>query len=865
MDFRVGKELWMLLNAIPHYSDDWDGQGGEITREEIFNNQINSVFRTNVGQLRATWDLPNATAFEIAHLINAKLKQKNLKGFNKNMLAEFSNGAAGEERLNQYLKNNDWQELLLKADIRFTSHHLKGNALDLPLNSVLVDFFKSEKGKSLTKAFNLEVLYKDDHLHVGARPGINYEDLGLGVLDDVWSQSFDKFKSKNGLIDLRDNKAWTEIFEFEKDLSQAIGVFKNTGEFKDLAKLEIEKDDPEHTLYYLSDNNKLGLQEGLHMKFYRTDGSSYLKFLPEEHVNALWMVDRGQNTHTQISDLIPKTVFKSTKPFEEFLKDKKNKRIYNAYNIFQNTSIPNDEQNRTYKDLPFEEQYKLFGEAPGRKAARQAGVTYLQTNWSTAATTKRKKIFKEIYDINLGYKDEQARQSIYNLDDSIYDIPDAEGELNKVDTFPENSRSFGGSYTLKSKDGKTFILDINSNDNIPTNLLRDYGDINKWADRTFSLADLPEDMQGQGYSPAGYGDFKPDAIDNFKKLFTIENIPEGLSEEDAYKLAMILHSPANVPMDVQGLNFKSGNFKSSTGDIYTDLYNSSGIWNNYSLISQQKYGDIDGNNITGPQFNNWINPTVITPEGEDIPDQAIEDPSGDIPSPDAGINNAPDPDGNFFKKFQSTLKGIGGVPSLIAGVMGVKGLQAANKKIRPQEMPELSPLFKKHLFQTQELSKSGFTPAEKQNIKNQIDKAYKIGMENIVRGTGGDRAKYLAASGVLDSNRASALLDFAAKDAEQRRANQGNFLKMLEFKENYDMQKNAAERKFDLEQQLADKKGGAELGKAAFSYLAAGHNKNRYNQSYLNALVGANQGVNQFSSLLGPYYQQILNQQTTEE
>ena len=180
-------------------------------------------------------------------------------------------------------------------------------------------------------------------------------------------------------------------------------------------------------------------------------------------------------------------------------------------------------------------------------------------------------------------------------------------------------------------------------------------------------------------------------------------------------------------------------------------------------------------------------------------------------------------------------------------------------------MPELSPLFKKHLFQTQELSKSGFTPAEKQNIKNQIDKAYKIGMENIVRGTGGDRAKYLAASGVLDSNRASALLDFAAKDAEQRRANQGNFLKMLEFKENYDMQKNAAERKFDLEQQLADKKGGAELGKAAFSYLAAGQNKNRYNQSYLNALVGANQGVNQFSSLLGPYYQQILNQQTTEE
>ena len=41
-----------------------------------------------------------------------------------------------------------------------------------------------------------------------------------------------------------------------------------------------------------------------------------------------------------------------------------------------------------------------------------------------------------------------------------------------------------------------------------------------------------------------------------------------------------------------------------------------------------------------------------------------------------------------------------------------------------------------------------------------------MALEKKIRGTGGDRAKFLAQSGILDAQRSSALLDYAVKDAE---------------------------------------------------------------------------------------------------
>ena len=135
------------------------------------------------------------------------------------------------------------------------------------------------------------------------------------------------------------------------------------------------------------------------------------------------------------------------------------------------------------------------------------------------------------------------------------------------------------------------------------------------------------------------------------------------------------------------------------------------------------------------------------------------------------------------------------------------------------QAPELSPLFHQHLRQSKELAKRGFHPSEAKKYRKEIDNAYQRGLENSVRGTAGDRAKFLAQSGVLDSQRSSALLDFAAQDAELQRANQGKYTEQMLFKENFDMQRSNQLRTEDMQRQLADKQAASQFTATAFSSL----------------------------------------------
>ena len=96
--------------------------------------------------------------------------------------------------------------------------------------------------------------------------------------------------------------------------------------------------------------------------------------------------------------------------------------------------------------------------------------------------------------------------------------------------------------------------------------------------------------------------------------------------------------------------------------------------------------------------------------------------------------------------------------SLIQTVIGGIGLGQALKKTDPMQMPELSSAFEERLRQSEDLARQGFSPAEEAKVRQDINKAYKIGIDNLVRGTAGDRAKFLAGTGVLDAQRSSALL-----------------------------------------------------------------------------------------------------------
>ncbi len=167
----------------------------------------------------------------------------------------------------------------------------------------------------------------------------------------------------------------------------------------------------------------------------------------------------------------------------------------------------------------------------------------------------------------------------------------------------------------------------------------------------------------------------------------------------------------------------------------------------------------------------------------------------------------------------TVLDAVGGPSAIISYVMGKKGLEAAMKEVKPMQAPELSPLFHQHLRQSKELAKRGFHPSEAKKYRKEIDNAYQRGLENSVRGTAGDRAKFLAQSGVLDSQRSSALLDFAAQDAELQRANQGKYTEQMLFKENFDMQRSNQLRTEDMQRRLADKQAASQFTATAFSSL----------------------------------------------
>ena len=108
-----------------------------------------------------------------------------------------------------------------------------------------------------------------------------------------------------------------------------------------------------------------------------------------------------------------------------------------------------------------------------------------------------------------------------------------------------------------------------------------------------------------------------------------------------------------------------------------------------------------------------------------------------------------------------------------------------------------------HLRQSRELAKKGFHPDEARKIRKGIDAAYQKGLENAVRGSGGQRARFLASSGILDAQRSAALLDYASRDAELQAVNQDKYEKLMMFKENFDIGQTEKERAEDMERQVA--------------------------------------------------------------
>ena len=255
--------------------------------------------------------------------------------------------------------------------------------------------------------------------------------------------------------------------------------------------------------------------------------------------------------------------------------------------------------------------------------------------------------------------------------------------------------------------------------------------------------------------------------------------------------------------------------------------------------------DVDGDNIPDV-VDSTDDRVVVDAEDDDYNDEEIqegldqitleEETAATVPTETAGVDTTPeqqgifnnalgsigDAGGSLLKGGAALLDSIGGPGAIISYVMGKKGLKEAMKEIKPQASAELSPMFMQHLRQSRELAKKGFHPDEAKLMQKELDGAYQMGLENAVRGSGGQRATFLAQSGVLDSQRSSALLEYAAKDADLQRKNADKYEKLIMFKENFDIQQTEKERAEDMARQVANKDAAAEFTSAAFTNVMSG-------------------------------------------
>ena len=182
--------------------------------------------------------------------------------------------------------------------------------------------------------------------------------------------------------------------------------------------------------------------------------------------------------------------------------------------------------------------------------------------------------------------------------------------------------------------------------------------------------------------------------------------------------------------------------------------------------------------------------------------------------------DAIDAEGEDVLYEESFLDKVGGLSSLIGLASGAVGLGAALKDVDIPKDPKLGPAFQQRLEESKRLAQQGLTPAELAKAHNDLDSSYATGIENIVRGSAGNRAQFLAGLGGLDVARQSALTDIAVADAQMQRQNQQKYDSMMMMNEQYEAARESKYQNAKFQQAQASKQAGAQLAGAGLSMVA---------------------------------------------
>jgi len=169
---------------------------------------------------------------------------------------------------------------------------------------------------------------------------------------------------------------------------------------------------------------------------------------------------------------------------------------------------------------------------------------------------------------------------------------------------------------------------------------------------------------------------------------------------------------------------------------------------------------------------------------------------------------------------ESFLDKVGGLSSLIGLASGAVGLGAALKDVDIPKDPKLGPAFQQRLEESKRLAQQGLTPSELAKAHNDLDSSYATGIENIVRGSAGNRAQFLAGLGGLDVARQSALMDIAVADAQMQRQNQQKYDSMMIMDEQYNAARESKYQNAKYQQAQTSKQSGAQLAAAGISMVA---------------------------------------------
>ena len=182
---------------------------------------------------------------------------------------------------------------------------------------------------------------------------------------------------------------------------------------------------------------------------------------------------------------------------------------------------------------------------------------------------------------------------------------------------------------------------------------------------------------------------------------------------------------------------------------------------------------------------------------------------------------------------ESFLDKMGGLSSLIGLATGALGLGSALKDVDIPKDPKLGPAFQQRLEESKRMAQQGLTPSELAKAHNDLDSSYAIGIDNIVRGSAGNRAQFMAGLGGLDVARQSALMDIAVADAQMQRQNQEKYDSMMLMNEQYEAARQAKYQDAQFKQDSARQAAGAALvgnSIAMISDAIGSRQLNRYNK-----------------------------------